>query len=186
MSGSDSSPELTWNELLDAAAPSYILAVGSERECDAFAHRGLSVAPSVTVRIVRGRRCATERRLFQEWAAALQFPYYFGENWDALDECLSDLEWLTSQQFVFFITQSDALLPDREMAFKSLIDVLKTAVETWNDQLPDRPAAAMRIVFHSEPAQLAVAQAGLEASGVQVEKRRLRDSIPWMKRERRK
>ncbi|MDP2876301.1 MAG: barstar family protein, partial [Holophaga sp.] len=39
-------------------------------------------------RHLRGTRMGSPRQLFDEWAAVLQFPVHFGENWDALDECL--------------------------------------------------------------------------------------------------
>jgi hypothetical protein len=52
--------------------------------------------PSLVVRFLRGSKMKTERGLFDELSAAFQFPYYFGDNWDALDECMADLSWLTS------------------------------------------------------------------------------------------
>ena len=41
-------------------------------------------------RQVRGRKMTTKAELMNEMAAALQFPAYFGENWDALNDCLRD------------------------------------------------------------------------------------------------
>jgi hypothetical protein len=48
----------------------------------------------LVVRTLRGVKMQTVQQLFDEFAAALQFPWYFGENWAAFDECLTDLAWL--------------------------------------------------------------------------------------------
>lgn len=50
-------------------------------------------APSgYVVRELRGPKMHTTMGVFDEFAAAFQFPYYFGENKDAFDECLRDLD----------------------------------------------------------------------------------------------
>lgn len=63
-----------------------------------------------TSRVVRGGKMVTVHALFDEVAAALQFPLYFGENWDALDECLSDLELPPQRGFVFVIADAGGCL----------------------------------------------------------------------------
>lgn len=37
-----------------------------------------------------GRECRTTEALFGHWAGRLSFPSYFGGNWDAFEECLTD------------------------------------------------------------------------------------------------
>lgn len=49
------------------------------------------VESGLAARVVRGRKARTLGGLFDEFAAALQFPLYFGENKDAFNECISDL-----------------------------------------------------------------------------------------------
>ena len=43
-----------------------------------------------TPAVVRGRRCPTKAALLDELADVLQFPGWFGHNWDALVDCLRD------------------------------------------------------------------------------------------------
>ena len=75
----------------------------------------------------------TEDALFNEVAAALQFPYYFGENWDALDECIADLEWLPpGGGYVLYVMSADeVLLDEREWSIKVFVKVLTNAIVEW-------------------------------------------------------
>ena len=51
--------------------------------------------PPEAVRIVEVSSNVTSKRiLFAAFATSLNFPVYFGENWDAFEECLRDLSWL--------------------------------------------------------------------------------------------
>ena len=46
--------------------------------------------------------------LFERVAEAMSFPSYFGGNWDALDECLRDLDaWIDAEGFVLVIDHAD-------------------------------------------------------------------------------
>jgi RNAse (barnase) inhibitor barstar len=47
-----------------------------------------------TVAVIDGRRCPTKATLLAEIARVLQFPEWFGHNWDALVDCLRDTERL--------------------------------------------------------------------------------------------
>jgi len=45
----------------------------------------------------------TDQDLFAVVSAAMQFPDYFGRNWDALDECLGDMDWLPSGGYLLVL-----------------------------------------------------------------------------------
>jgi hypothetical protein len=88
---------------------------------------------------LNGRRMHTKRHLFAEFAAALHFPSYFGNNWDALDECLKDLEWLPAAGYILFISDAIEILSDDTKEMDILLGVLQTAGKAWAATVPPRP-----------------------------------------------
>jgi hypothetical protein len=83
------------------------------------------------LKIIQGRRCQTPAKLFAECAQALEFPDYFGQNWDALEECLADLEWLSAKGYILLITDAEGLLPDDEEDYETFLEILRDAGEAW-------------------------------------------------------
>ncbi len=83
--------------------------------------------------VIKGAKCQTTDGLLREWARALDFPDYFGQNWDALEECLADLEWLPAKGYILLITDAAQVLPDDEEEYATLIEVLRDAGEAWGN-----------------------------------------------------
>lgn len=83
------------------------------------------------LRVMRGGKCRKTPALFAEMANVLAFPDYFGHNWDALEECLADLEWLPGKGYVLLFTSADQILADDDDEFATLLEVLSDAGEAW-------------------------------------------------------
>lgn len=81
------------------------------------------------VRVLRGTRMQTAQDVFTEFAAALQFPHYFGHNKDAFDECIADLSWLPpGPGYVLLITEPDQVLANEpRTSLHWLVASLKSA-----------------------------------------------------------
>ncbi len=86
---------------------------------------------------IRGDLCPTVKDFFREISSAMRFPYYFGWNWAALDECITDLEWLKFTCILLVIDQKDSLFLNEdspEELVSTLIKYLGLAVEYWKSQ----------------------------------------------------
>lgn len=70
----------------------------------------LSVTEGSAVRRLLGNRCETLSGFWQEVAAAWQFPDHFGDNYHALVDCLSDLDWVRAPHHVTLIRDADRFL----------------------------------------------------------------------------
>ncbi len=67
-----------------------------------------AVPVSPPLRWLRGSRMRTRVALLDEWAAAAQFPPYFGGTWDSLRDGLADLP----EGGTFLVFDADQLLQD--------------------------------------------------------------------------
>lgn len=115
------------------------------------------VASGLTARVVRGRKMRTLAGLFDEFAAALQFPLYFGENEDAFNECIAELEALPAGGgYVVTITEPDQVLADEGAeALGWLVRSMEAAAEEWSQPVDlgewwDRPAVPFHVVLAGE------------------------------------
>jgi hypothetical protein len=66
---------------------------------------------------------ATKDELLAAIADVLVLPEYFGNNWDALEECLHDLEY-DGQQLVLLVRRA-------AMLWQSMPREMSTLVDTW-------------------------------------------------------
>src|SRR5262249_36705981 len=68
-------------------------------------------------------------------AGELQFPDWFGANWDALNDCLTDLEWISTKTGYVLIFEKTENFPDRHpKEFENATTVFAEAAEYWKTQ----------------------------------------------------
>jgi hypothetical protein len=83
------------------------------------------------VRFLRGAKMTEVAGVFDQFSAALQFPYYFGENWAAFSECIQDLSWLPASHYVIVVLDAVDVLKEADEEFTRLTTVLGDCCKKW-------------------------------------------------------
>lgn len=86
------------------------------------------------VSYLRGKRCQTDDSFFAEISASFQFPPYFGNNWNALNDCLSDLGWLSFSKIFIALDDFDYVFSRDAEGKQLLIGAFAKMVESWSTQ----------------------------------------------------
>lgn len=89
-----------------------------------------------------GREVCDKQSFLRKIAAVMKFPNYFGYNWDALDECITDLDWCPAERYVLLYDQPEIFSKAAPIEWQTAYDVLQSAVAYW--QSTDTP---MDILF---------------------------------------
>jgi len=126
------------------------------------------------IRKIQGKRSKDVDSFFGEIAAALQFPYYFGENWPAFDECLTDLDWLEGDAYLLLVHDAHLLFCDTHPAdFSTLLRILESANQEWltpNLYIPrERQPTPFHVLFQCPDIELPEFIQRLDREGVRFE-----------------
>jgi RNAse (barnase) inhibitor barstar len=84
----------------------------------------------------------------------LTFPAWFGHNWDALEDCLTDLSWQPAPGYLVILSSADGFRAAEEQEFTMALRIFDAAADHWRedgipfwtlvdlhgDSLPDLPA----------------------------------------------
>lgn len=87
----------------------------------------LESVPVSLVPVLDGGTLTNKHRLLAALGHALDFPDYYGENWDALEECLGDLSWRTGPVSLV-IHHAGAI---RSEQLDLLLDIFAQAARNW-------------------------------------------------------
>lgn len=66
-------------------------------------------------------------------ALALGFPEWFGRNWDALEDCLTDMSWQAAGGYVVILAHADEFRTADESGFALALRILQSAAEFWRE-----------------------------------------------------
>src|SRR4051812_18118193 len=103
---------------------------------------------------VDGRNVQRKEQLMTALATALRLPAHFGRNWDALEECLTDLAPEEGRGYFLLYDHIDGLLEAHPDQFQTLVEILRDAVESWKED-----DTAMVVVLAGAKAPKGVAKA---------------------------
>ena len=79
--------------------------------------------------IVDSSKIKNKHDIFNLFSKKLSFPNYFGNNWDAFWDCITDLMWLKNKDTLVKIKDYDILKQKEEG--KILIKILTDAKTFW-------------------------------------------------------
>ncbi len=78
--------------------------------------------------------CTDKATLLTRFASALQFPDWFGHNWDALSDCLTDLSWRPARHYRIELSQPQALRTAAPEALATALEILAEAAAFWAEE----------------------------------------------------
>lgn len=76
----------------------------------------------------------SKQELLDAIARELAFPDWFGSNWDALEDCLTDLGWCVASGYVIILANAGALAAAEPEEFETALEVFDGAAEYWYDE----------------------------------------------------
>lgn len=129
---------MDWKKLLADAGGEAVLRIDEPKELA----RSESAAKSLGFFCARidGAAAPDKASLLAALAKALRFPDYFGGNWEALADCLTDLgDWLPASGYLLVFTDSAELCKNKPKDLAVLREVLESAAQAWAKQAPPRP-----------------------------------------------
>lgn len=77
--------------------------------------------------------CTGKADLLDRFARALRFPHWFGHNWDALSDCLTDLSWLPARGYRLLLSDPRAIRAAAPEALETALEILAEAAAFWSE-----------------------------------------------------
>lgn len=135
---------------------------------DSFAQWWIALKKTSNIQpiLISGKENRTTSDFFQKIAINLEFPSYFGGNWNAFWDSLNDFYWEKDTTFVIMFNEADDLLSDAEKKdLLTLIEILNIAFRDGEAYPEDSDIGGrFKIIFEVIPVDSKIVEALEETS----------------------
>ncbi|MCK5876522.1 MAG: barstar family protein [Candidatus Marithrix sp.] len=85
--------------------------------------------------LIDGNVITNKESFFKEFNKKLQFPEYFGDNWDGFYDCITDLSWIKEDgSYLIIYENSFNFQSNNSENWKIANGILFEAVDYWKQQ----------------------------------------------------
>ncbi|WP_066423870.1 barstar family protein [Anabaena sp. 4-3] len=91
----------------------------------------IAAEPGTKVFYFDGKKINSKETFLKQAAEAMDFPTYFGANWDAFDECITDLTWCPAERYVILYDHADIFAQADPTQYQIALDIFNSAKEYW-------------------------------------------------------
>ncbi len=78
--------------------------------------------------------CEDKAEFLDRVSRALEFPAWFGGNWDALFDCLADLGWRPAPGYVVVLGHASGLREAQPEVFDTALALMDDAAAAWRER----------------------------------------------------
>jgi RNAse (barnase) inhibitor barstar len=83
---------------------------------------------------IDGARVQNKGRFLAVAADAMGFPEWFGSNWDAFHDCVTDLAWEPASAYVVLLGDMQRFATHAPRDFYIALTILEEAAQYWSDR----------------------------------------------------
>lgn len=81
---------------------------------------------------IDGNQIDSKATFLDSFATALSFPDYFGKNWDAFNDCITDMMWLPAPGYVLLYDNVSHFAVSQPKDWSTARSLLTQAASYWN------------------------------------------------------
>jgi RNAse (barnase) inhibitor barstar len=83
---------------------------------------------------LEGTQITNKLEFLQACASVMDFPSYFGSNWDAFEECVTDPGIVSSKRSILLYNQPEFFAQNDPSQWSTAVQILQTAVDYWSEK----------------------------------------------------
>lgn len=82
---------------------------------------------------IDGKKIHNKKSFLNEIAEKLKFPKYFGFNWDAFNDCITDLSWMNSKGVLIIFNDSEHFRIASPDEWQIANNIFLDAIDYWKN-----------------------------------------------------